>query len=49
MAMIDHASEATDERAYAVHVENYNGFLRVLWSVVAAIALALILLAALFG
>ncbi len=49
MAMIDHAPEITDEREYAIHVGNYLGFLRVLWSVVAGIALTLILLAIFFG
>ena len=49
MAMIDHAPESTDEREYSVHVENYTGFLRVLWSVVAGVAVTLILLAAFFG
>ncbi|MCC0005659.1 MAG: hypothetical protein H6872_11090 [Methylobacteriaceae bacterium] len=49
MAMIDHAPEITDEREYAIHVENYRGFLHVLWSVVTGIALTLILLAIFFG
>ncbi|HMN74403.1 MAG TPA: hypothetical protein PKA55_21270 [Rhodoblastus sp.] len=49
MAMIDHAPEITDEGEYAVHVGNYLGFLRVLWAVVAGIALTLILLAFFFG
>ena len=29
MAMIDHAPEITDEREYAIHVENCRGFLHV--------------------
>ena len=49
MAMIDHAPEITDEREYAIHVENCRGFLHVLWSAVAGIALTLILLAIFFG
>ena len=49
MAMIDHAPETTDEREYSVHVENYHGFLRVLWSVVAGVLLTLIFLAIFFG
>ncbi|MCB1535945.1 MAG: hypothetical protein KDJ44_14795 [Rhodoblastus sp.] len=49
MAMIDHAPESTNEYEYAVHLENYHGFLHVLWSVVALIALTLIMLAIFFG
>ena len=48
MAMIDQAPETTDEREYAVHLENYHGFLRVLWSVVAGVVFALILLASIY-
>lgn len=49
MAMIDHAPESTNDYEYAVHLENYRGFLHVLWSVVAVIAFTLIMLAIFFG
>lgn len=48
MAMIDHAPETTDEREYAVHLSNYHGFQRVLWSVAAGVLLTLILLASIY-
>ena len=49
MALIDQASEVTDQSEFAAHEQTYRMFLRVLWWNVAGVAVILILLASWAG